>query len=202
MYIVRTLECTSWIVKNFPLFPQTYSKLCLASCTPLLPSMTKSFTVLRHFQDCMAHVQQQPHWLQPRVMMPRFITFPKCSTSLCSCIVETTFPSPSRLPGRSPPGMTLWCLIFPCLENIVDFFESQKLDGVHRPVHVVPVVGEILLFLKGPKHENFGSRFLTSSKPILVGDLRTGKRNKLDACICYIFGENCTRRMLSMRLMF
>jgi hypothetical protein len=61
---------------------------------------------------------------------------------------------------------TLMCEFPPFLENVVDFFESQKLDGVYRPVHVVPVVGEILLFLKGPKHENFGSRFLTPSKPI------------------------------------
>ncbi len=30
--------------------------------------------------------------------------------------------------------------------------------------------------LKGAKHENFGSEFLTLSKPILVGGLRTGKK--------------------------
>jgi hypothetical protein len=70
-------------------------------------------------------------------------------------------------------------LIFPCLENIVDFFESQKLDGVHRPVHVVPVVGEILLFLKGPKHENFGSRVVTPSKPIWCGQLKDWKKKMI-----------------------
>jgi hypothetical protein len=98
--------------------------------------------------------------------------------------------------------MTLWCLSFPCLENVVDFFESQKLDGVYRPVHVVPVVGEILLFLKGPKHENFGSRFLSPSKPIWLADLRRWRRNELYSRIGGIFGENCIRRMLSMPLMF
>jgi hypothetical protein len=31
--------------------------------------------------------------------------------------------------------------------------------------------------LKGPKHENFDSEFLTPSRPIWVGNLQTGRKN-------------------------
>jgi hypothetical protein len=61
----------------------------------------KSYTVLGHFRDCMANVQQQPHQLQPRVMMPRYITFPKCSVPLCSCILKVTF---HKNKNRSSPA--------------------------------------------------------------------------------------------------
>jgi hypothetical protein len=55
--------------------------------------------------------------------------------------------------------------------------------------------------LKGPKHEIFGFRFITPSKPIWVGDFRTERKNLVIARIWCIFGENRIKRMLIMRLM-
>jgi hypothetical protein len=65
---IYVLQCTLYVhwsvhsefLKIYPLF-QTYFKLCLASSTPLPTSMIKSFTVLRHFRDCIAHFQEQHH---------------------------------------------------------------------------------------------------------------------------------------------
>jgi hypothetical protein len=131
---------------------------------------------------------------------PNFLIYEEILFSFLSVWQDAGLGQTSSLRAQGTWHFDVW--VSPCLEYIVDFFESQKLDGVYRPVHVVPVVGEILLFLKGPKHENLGSRFLTSSKPILVGDLRTWRRNELYSRIGCIFGENCIRRMMSMRLMF
>ncbi len=49
--------------------------------------------------------------------------------------------------------------------------EEGKGGGGQHPVVIV------IVFLKGPKHDNFSSEFLTPSKPIWVGNTRTGRKN-------------------------
>ncbi len=45
--------------------------------------------------------------------------------------------------------------------------------------------------LKVPKHEIFSSRFITSSKPICLGEFRTERKNLFIPCFECIFCENC-----------
>jgi len=61
MYIVSTLECTSQIFKILSNVLKIFQTLHGEHNPPPSPSMIKSFTVLRHFRDCMAQIQQQPH---------------------------------------------------------------------------------------------------------------------------------------------
>ncbi len=58
------------------------------------------------------------------------------------------------------------------------------------------------LCLKGPKHKMFGSRLITPSKPVCVGDFRIERKTLFIARIWCIFGENSTKRMLGMRLIY
>ncbi len=55
--------------------------------------------------------------------------------------------------------------------------------------------------LKRSKHENFGSRFITPSKPIYVGDFGTQRKFNLTLVFDVFFLQKLIIRMLSMLLM-
>ncbi len=52
----------------------------------------------------------------------------------------------------------------------------KNLWRVRRP-RVLFCVKFLMPYLKGPKHEIFGSRFITPSNPILVSDFRIERKN-------------------------
>ncbi len=69
-------------------------------------------------------------------------------------------------------------------------WDQKFLDTFQLRLELVSVLSticrEFVNLLLGPKHEIFGSRFITPSKPIWVGDFRT-ERKKFVVSACWMY---------------